>query len=73
MDACEKAKAINICVKTATNDEASTTLQPNGWKALLDTMAELKRRGMEYECFNGLDMFTYEALETMWEWLNDKN
>ena len=73
MDACEKAKAINICVKTATNDEASTTLQPNGWKALLDTMAELKRRGMEYECFNGLDMFTYEALETMWEWINDKN
>lgn len=73
MDACEKAKSINICVKTATNDEASTTIQPNGWAALLDTMSELKSRGMEYECFNGLDMFTYEALETMWEWLNDKN
>ena len=73
MNACEKAECINICVKTATNDEASTTLQPNGWNALLDTMRTLKERGMEYECFNGLDMFQYQALETMWEWLGDKN
>ncbi len=73
MDASDREKSINICVKTATNDEASTTLMHNGWNALLETMGELKARGMEYTCFNGLDMFTYEALETMWEWKNDKN
>ena len=62
---------VNICVKTATNDEASTTLMPNGWKALLETMSVLRDRGLEYGCFNGLDMFQYEALETMWEWTED--
>ena len=73
MKACEKARSINICVKTATNDEESTTLQYNGWNALLETMSVLKGRGMEYGCFNGLDVFTYEALETMWEWTTDRN
>lgn len=73
MNACEKGKCINICVKTATNDEPTTTIQPNGWEALIETMQTLKERGLEYECFNGLDMFQFDSLETMWEWVNDKN
>lgn len=68
-----KASSVSICVKTATNDEASTTLQPNGWNALLETMASLRTSGKAFECFKGLDMFQYDALETMWEWTNDKN
>lgn len=71
MDACGTDKSVSICVKTATNDEPVTSLMPNGWKALLETMETLKERGMEYGCFNGLDMFQYEALETMWEWTED--
>ena len=68
-----QGKCINICVKTATNDEPTTTIQPNGWEALIETMQTLKERGLEYECFNGLDMFQFDSLETMWEWVNDKN
>ena len=71
LKACSGEDCVNICVKTATNDEASTTLMPNGWKALLETMGTLKQRGLGYDCFNGLDMFQYEALETMWEWETD--
>ena len=74
LDACEKnSGCINICIKTATNDEPSTTLLPNGWNALIETVGTLKARGLEYSCFNGIDMFQYDAFETMWEWVNDKN
>ena len=71
LTACTGEDCVNICVKTATNDELVTTIMPNGWNALLDTMETLKERGLEYACFNGLDMFQYEALETMWEWVTD--
>ncbi len=71
LKACGKASSVSICVKTATNDDLSTSLQPNGWSALLETMASLKAIG--HECLKGLDIFQYDALETMWEWENDKN
>ena len=69
--ACGKAASVSVCVKTATNDEISTSLQPNGWESLLQTMATLKESGGD--CLKGLDVFQYDALETMWEWKNDKN
>lgn len=71
LKACTGEDCVSICVKTATNDEPVTTIMPNGWNALLETMKTLKTRGLEYECFYGLDMFQYEALETMWEWVTD--
>ena len=74
LDACGKDyPCINICINTATIDEPSITLQPNGWSALIQTVKALKERGLDYACFNGIDMFKYDAFETMWEWLNDKN
>lgn len=73
LQAANRAKSVNICVKTATNDEPSTTILPNGWAALVKTMADLKALGSKYEAFGGLDMFKYESLETMWEWTSDKN
>ncbi len=69
--ACGKASSVSVCVKTATNDDLSTSLQPNGWSALLETMSSLKASG--HDCLKGLDVFQYDALETMWEWKNDKN
>ena len=71
LKASGKASSVSICVKTATNDELSTSLQPNGWSALLETMSVLKSSG--YDSLKGLDVFQYDALETMWEWTNDKN
>ena len=74
LDACGKDyPCINICINTATIDEPSITLQPNGWSALIQTVKALKERGLDYAGFNGIDMFQYDAFETMWEWLNDKN
>jgi len=69
--ACGKESSVSVCVKTATNGEVSTSLQPNGWNALLETMSSLRDSG--YKCLKGLDVFQYDALETMWEWKNDKN
>lgn len=69
--ACRKASSVSVCVKTATNGDISTSLQPNGWSALLETMSSLKAGG--HDCLKGLDVFQYDALETMWEWENDKN
>lgn len=69
--ACGKASSVSVCVKTATNDDLSTSLQPNGWESLLQTMSALKDGGND--CLKGLDVFQYDALETMWEWKNDKN
>ena len=69
--ACGKESSVSVCVKTATNGEVSTSLQPNGWNALLETMSSLRDSG--YKCLKGLDVFQYDALEAMWEWKNDKN
>lgn len=73
LKAATKEKTVSICVKTATNDEAVTTIWYNGWNAMISTMTTLKSRGLEYSGFRGLDMFTYDALEQMWEWTDDKN
>ncbi len=73
LEAGNRPGSVNICVKTATNDEPGTTILPNGWAALLETMSGLRTRGGAYPAFGGLDMFQYAALEDMWEWTNDKN
>ncbi len=72
-EAADRDRSVNICVKTATNDEPSTTILPNGWDAMLSTMKELREKGSAYKAFGGLDMFKYASLEDMWEWTNDKN
>lgn len=72
-DGMRRQKSVSICVKTAVNDADSSTLQPEGWNYLLETLDYVKSRGLEYDSFRGIDMFTYEGLETMWEWQNDKN
>lgn len=73
LKACGAEASVSVCVKTATNDEPSTSLQPNGWNALLETMSSLKTNGLGYSSLKGLDVFQYDALETMWEWTNDNN
>ena len=68
----QQEKSVSICVKTAVNHADSSTLQPEGWAYLLETLDYIKEKGLTYASFRGIDMFTYEGLETMWEWQNDK-
>lgn len=70
--ATTKASTVSTCLKTATNGEASSTLQYNGWDALLETVATIRDCSLAYDSFRGIDMFTFEGLETMWKWTGDK-
>ena len=71
IQATEKEKSVSICVKTAMNNVDSESLQGLGWNNLLSTLAWIKAKGLEYPSFRGLDIFTYEGIETMWEWTSD--
>lgn len=64
--AATKPASVSTCLKTATNGEASSTLHHNGWSALLETVATIRDRSLAYDSFRGIDIFTYEGLETMW-------
>lgn len=72
LKATTKPSTVSTCLKTATNGEASSTLHYNGWNALLETLATIRDRSLAYDSFRGIDMFTYEGLETMWQWTGDK-
>lgn len=67
LEASQKEKSVSIAVKTAMNNVATDSLQPLGWDNLVTTLKWIKTKGLEYKSFRGLDMFTYEGLETMWE------
>ena len=69
--ATDVEKSVSICVKTAVNNVDTESLQGLGWNNLLETMEWVKIKGLEYPSFRGLDVFTYEGLETMWEWTTD--
>lgn len=73
LKAADKKESVSIAVKTAVNSSDSSTLQPKGWNYLLETMSYLVKKASSYASFRGIDMFTFEGLETMWEWENDKN
>lgn len=71
-------QSVSICVKTSLNTygdngDTNTSLQPQGWDYLLETIKYIYDNGKSYSCFRGMDFFEYEGLETMWEWINDKN
>lgn len=65
--------SVSICVKTKINTQDSESLQPYGWAYLMETLQQIRDKGIAYESFRGIDFFTYEGNEIMWEWLNDKN
>lgn len=64
---------VSICLKTAINESASDSIQSKGWEYLISSVKMLLEKGSAYTSFRGIDQFTYEGLETMWEWTNDKN
>lgn len=73
LKAAEREASVSICVKTKVNSQDSESLQPYGWTYLLETLKQIRDKGTAYASFRGIDFFTYEGNEIMWEWLNDKN
>ena len=73
LNAAGKAKSVSIAYKTAMNNVDSASLQTKGWSYLLETSRYLLQKGAAKSAFRGIDVFTYEGLETMWEWTSDKN
>lgn len=69
----QKPQSVSICLKTAVNDANSQSIQAKGWANLLSTVSLMQQKGAAYASFRGVDQFTYEGIETMWEWINDKN
>ena len=73
LKAAGKANSVSICVKTRINDDSGSSIQSLGWKNLLEVAKYINQKGTAYESYRGFDMFTFDGIETMWEWKNDKN
>ena len=71
--ASSKPSSVSICIKTRINEDSGTSIQAKGWNYLLETVKYLNQQGASQPAFRGVDMFTFDGIETMWEWLNDKN
>ena len=64
--------AVSVCVKVSVNtygDEGNenTSLQPKGWKYLIETLSDIYARGNQHPSFRGMDFFEYDGLEIMLE------
>ena len=71
--AAGKANSVSVCIKTRINADSGTTIQDLGWNNLLSVVRYVNEKGSSYPAYRGLDMFTFDGIETMWEWTNDKN
>lgn len=73
LKATNKPGSVSICVKTRINNDSGGSIQSLGWNNLLDVARFINQKGSEYASYRGFDMFTFDGIETMWEWVNDKN
>lgn len=71
--AAGKANSVSVCVKTRINEDSGSSIQSLGWNNLLEVAKYVNQKGSAYESYRGFDMFTFDGIETMWEWENDKN
>jgi len=65
----DKPQSVSICIKTSmetVGDEGPvTSLQPHGWKNLLEAIEFLIEKGSGYKTFRGIDIFEFQGLEKM--------
>lgn len=67
LKASDTPASVSIAYKTAMNNVDSPSLRPKGWEYLLETSRYLNTKGRAYPSYRGIDVFTYEGLEIMWE------
>ncbi len=67
----DKPQSVGICVKTSLgttgDDDAPTSLQPQGWDSMIETINFLMKKGAEYKTFKGVDVFEFQGFEIMWK------
>ena len=73
IQAAGKANSVSVCVKTRINNDSGSSIQNLGWNNLLDVARYVNAQAANYPAYRGFDMFTFDGIETMWEWINDKN
>lgn len=71
--AAGKENSVSVCIKTRINNDSGSSIQNLGWNNLLTVAKYISEKGSAYTSYRGLDMFTFDGIETMWEWTNDKN
>lgn len=73
LDASDKPASVSVCIKTKVNDQDSSTINPRSWSHLIEIASYISRKGSATPSYRGLDIFTYEGIEQMWEWTTDTN
>lgn len=73
LDGTDKPSSVSVCIKTKVNDQDSSTINPRSWSHLIEVASYISRKGNDTPSYRGLDVFTYEGIEQMWEWTNDTN
>jgi len=76
-NAANEKESIYLAIKTSVStygndDDAVTSLQPQGWKYLLESLDYFYTQSQNYPAYKGVCIFEFEGLEKMWEWQNDK-
>jgi len=76
-NARNEKNSVYLAIKTSVNtygndDDATTSLQPQGWKYLLESLDYFYKQSQNYDAYKGVCIFEFEGLEKMWEWQNDK-
>lgn len=73
VEAATRERCVSVCIKTKVNNQDSETISPRTWSNLLRVGEQLSDMGVAKSGYRGLDMFTFEGIEQMWEWTNDTN
>ena len=62
------SKSVYICIKTQLGDDEgpSTSLQPQGWDYLIETLNFLHEKASSYMSMKGITIYEYSGLESMW-------
>lgn len=61
------AKSIYICINTRIGSEGpGTSLKPQGWNYLIETLNYLHEKASEYSSMKGISVFDYSDTEDLW-------
>lgn len=63
-------KSISVAIKTSLDTYGSegpvTSMLPQGWNYLIESIQFLVEKGSKYNAFRGIDIFEFQGLEKMW-------
>jgi len=70
LDATTTLESVTICMKTSLDTTGggadNTSLQPQGWNSLIESILSLNAQASTYKSWRGFGFFEFEGLEQMW-------